>query len=58
MSFRDYLPRIIKNNRASMRDCALSYRRAKREGRLCFMVKWLALAATFREMNRGLLESA
>lgn len=58
MSYRDYIPRILEHNRRSMRDCALSYRKAKASGNFCFMVKWLILAAQFREINKGLLESA
>ncbi len=56
MNFKDYLQRILKNNRSSMRDCALNYRRAKKDGRICFMVKWLILATTFRNLNKGYLE--
>ena len=48
----------MANNRASMRDCALNYRKAKKEGRICFMVKWLILATTFRNVNQGYLEGA
>lgn len=58
MNFKTYLPHILENNRASMRDCALNYRRAKRDGRFCFMVKWLILAATYRQLNRDLMEAA
>lgn len=56
MNFKDFLPRIMKNNQASMRACALDYRRAKKEGRLCSMVKYLILATTFRKINNGYLE--
>jgi len=34
MSFKTHLERILKNNRASMRDCALNYRREINKGYL------------------------
>ena len=58
MNFKDYLPRLMQHNREAMRDCALSYRRAKKNGQICFMVKWLILATTFRNINKGYLEAA
>ena len=58
MNFKDFLPRIMAHNRAAMRDCALSYRQAKKDGRLCRMVTWLVLAATYRNLNKGYLETA
>jgi hypothetical protein len=58
MNFKDYLPRIMANNRAAMRDCALSYRRDKKEGRVCFMVQWLILATALRNLNQGYQEAA
>lgn len=58
MNFKNHLTRIVAHNRAAMRDCALSYRRAKNDGRFCSMVKWLILATTFRELNKAYLEAA
>lgn len=57
MKLAEHVERIIKNNRTSMRECALMYRKAHQDGRLCFMVKWLILAETFRELNRGYREA-
>ena len=58
MNFKDYLPQILQNNRASMRDCALNYRRAQKRGSFSFMVKWLILATEYRRINQGLREAA
>lgn len=58
MNFKTFLPRIIKHNRESMRDCALRYRKAQRRGDLAFMVTWLILARNFQRLNQGLLEAA
>ena len=58
MSFKTFLPRILKNNRESMRDCALNYRAAVRRGDLAYMVTWLILASHFRRLNLNLLECA
>ena len=58
MNFKDFLPRIMGHNRETMRDCALNYRKAKKDGQLCMMVTWLVLAATYRNLNKGYLEAA
>ena len=58
MNFKDYLPRIMATNRAAMRDSALAYRRAKKNGDICCMVKHLIFATTFRNLNQGYLEAA
>jgi len=48
MSYRDYLPGIIRHNRESMRYSALMYRKARARGDVGFMIKWLSHAVTLR----------
>ncbi len=58
MKFKQHLVLIVAHNRAAMRDCALSYRHAKKDGDVCRMVKQLILASVFRDLNKGYLEAA
>jgi len=50
--------KLSSNARFSMRDCALHYRRARSQGRVAFMVRWLLLAVQFRNLAKGYLEAA
>jgi hypothetical protein len=50
--------RLARNARQSMRDCALSFRRAKKRGDALFSATWLTHAKGFRDIARGYKEAA
>ena len=58
MNYKDYLPRIMRNNRDQMRDCARRYRNARARGDVGMMIRWLNHAIEFRTLNLGYQEFA
>ncbi len=58
MTFKTYLPEILRQNRDSMRYSAIKYCAARRQGNVCRMITYLILATTFRDLNKGYLEAA
>lgn len=58
LSIKQHAQRLARNARQSMRECALSYRKAYRRGDVEHMLRWLILAAIFRDTARGYLEAA
>jgi hypothetical protein len=58
MNFKTFLPNIIKNNKESMRSCAVHYCAARKRGDVGRMITWLILSETFRDLNKGYLEVA
>ena len=58
MNIRDRAQILSRNARETMRDCALSYRRARQQGDLTRMVTMLILATQLRRCAHGYLEAA
>jgi len=50
--------KLSRNVRASMRNCALSYRLTRKRGDVGFMIRWLNHATTYRRIAAGFLEAA
>lgn len=50
--------KLSRNARESMRDCALNFRRARKQGEVLLMVRWLQLAVNYRRIAAGFLEAA
>jgi hypothetical protein len=58
LTIKQHAMRLARNARQSMRECALGYRKAYQCGDVKHMLRWLILAANFRDIARGYLEAA
>ena len=53
MTFKTYLPEILRQNRDSMRYSAIKYCAARRQGNVCRMITYLILATVHGRDRHG-----
>lgn len=58
ITIKDRAKVLSKNARESMRYCALQYRKARADGSVYWMLRWLFNASQLRDCANGFLEAA